>query len=550
MSIRNLVNNSQNSRNQRFGNLSSAGTLALRYLNTSPAIGATFIDIASMSAPRTIVDITNRGFDAGAETAIREGSGTANHALIGAYGLLASTLLSCGFNNKFGVKSNRVFTNIENIDTLGSIWQEVVSSSKGKSPTELRNIFYKNVLNSLQGLAQNTKGNLEYVSIDKSSVSTAISELKKFVGKNPNAYNLPEKLHNHIKTILTYSTSAESNYILKNAGNTVSSDLDTILKSTFSLGKIFSEPKALKEFEQTASISSNKFIKALKSNKLHSSLVGVALGMAIGASIQPFNVWLTKKRTGKDGFVGVEGEKQDVSLKFKSLKIGSALAFLGFAYSTIVDNVFKTPFKKQVGQFLNRMQFNGVIPSIPQFKAIYGFTIASRLIAARDKNELRESATKDFLGYTNWLILGDFVQKIVATFSNKNLTNYDEHKHGKGFFKKIFNLKVKVKTHDEILFEELKKSKISNSSLVGIDGKMLSSKELIKKFYNVLPDLKSRIRGRNIAQISGYLYSAIVLGILIPKINIAITNRIQEKKNKHKNKNSDFLFSVNKNNLK
>ena len=89
---------------QSFGGLETAATQALRYLNTSPAVGATFVDIGSMSAPRTIVDLS-RGIDAGVETGIREGSGTANHALIGTYGLIAALLLSRGINNSFGVKS-------------------------------------------------------------------------------------------------------------------------------------------------------------------------------------------------------------------------------------------------------------------------------------------------------------------------------------------------------------------------------------------------------------------------------------------------------------
>ena len=67
-----------------------------------------------------------------------------------------------------------------------------------------------------------------------------------------------------------------------------------------------------------------------------------------------------------------------------------------------------------MGQFFNRMQFNGIVPSIPQLKAVYAFTIASRLMAARDKNELRESLTKDFIGFVNWLILGDFEGCIIS----------------------------------------------------------------------------------------------------------------------------------------
>ena len=522
----NTINTS--TKRQKFGNAEFT-TQVLRCLNTNPAIGATFVDIASMSAPRTIIDFS-RSPDAGVETGIREFSCTSNHVLIGAYGLLAASLFSVGLNNKYKVKANRVFANFDNIDTLGTIWSDAVKSNSGATPVQLRKIFFEDVLKNIAGNAQNAEGKVQRIPVDSKSIRHAVTEISSYIDKNPEKYTLPKKIHNRIKSILTYSTNAESDFLITSSKNSAVSDLDGLIKNTFSMGKVFSEPKVLSEFKSSPDILTNKFIKSLKSSKLKSSLIGVAMAVAIGSVIQPFNVWLTKKRTGKEGFVGVEGCKQDKSTKFKILKGLSAAGFTAFAYSTIVDNVFKTPIKKQFGQLLNRLQFNGLVPSIPQLKTVYAFTIASRLIAARDKNELRESATKDFLGYVNWLILGDFTQKIVASASGKNLTIYDEKKHGKSFLSKVFN--QKVKTHDEILFEELKKLGIDYKTLCSVDGKMLSPKDLIKKFADKLPDLKSRLRSKNIAQFSGYLYSAAVLGIFIPKLNIYITNKLNKKDNK------------------
>lgn len=67
------------------------------------------------------------------------------------------------------------------------------------------------------------------------------------------------------------------------------------------------------------------------------------------------------------------------------------------------------------------LQFKGFTPSIKQFKFIYGVTIMSRFLAARNDNELSESAIKDTLGFANWLILGNFVQKLVAQAFDKSL---------------------------------------------------------------------------------------------------------------------------------
>ena len=546
-----FINNSyyQNKR-QSFKSASSVATQVLRFLNTNPSVGATSVDVFSMSGPRTIVDGVERGFDAGVETGIRENSGTANHALIGAYGLGASALLSTGINKAFDVKANKVFANFEGIDTIGSIWQDLIKNNPAASPEDLRKLLFKKVLSAVRADKQTENGLLKKVAVDNKTIKTFMKELSEFIDAKPGEYKIPAKIYNKLKAILIHSTAAENNYILKNAKNTLRTDLETLIKSTFSLGKLFSEPKALETFKNNTDIRVNKFIKMLRTSKLKSSLLGVAIAMAVGASVQPFNVWLTKKRTGKDGFVGVEGEKPDTSVKFKVKKTATALGFLAFAYATIVDNVFKTPFKKQFGQLLNRLQFNGLIPSMAQFKAVYAFTIASRLFSARSNNELRESETKDFLGFVNWLILGDFVQKAIASLSNNNLTNYTQSVHGKGILNRIFNPRVRVKSHDEILFEELKKQNMPKNMLTSVDGKMLSAKELIRKYYDVLPNLRKRIRGKNIAQFSGYLYSALVLGIFIPKLNIAVTKHLQEKRKQQQKINNEFLNSIGNGNFK
>ena len=540
MLIQNTLSSRKNNKQQSFGYALNGATQVLRFLNTSPAIGATGVDIGSMSAPRTIIDGSKRGFNAGVETGIREGSGTTNHALIGTYGMIAGALLSQGLNKKFGVQSNKVFANFDTIETIGTIWNNIVQKNKSATPTEMRKQLFSKVLSEVRGNVQNAKGELERIPIDKKSINSFMEEISKYIDENPNSYKLPSNLFNRLKTIIGYSTAAESDFLLTAAKNSAKSDLDTLIKSTFSLGKLFSEPKALESFRKSAELGANKFVKALKSTKLKASLLGVAIGMGVGAMVQPFNVWLTKKRTGVEGFVGVENGKKDDSLKFKLLKGTTAAGFLAFAYSTIVGNIFKIPLKKQLGLFLNKMQFNGFIPSLPQFKAIYGFTIASRILSAREGNEYRETMTKDPLGFVNWLILGDFVQKIVATFSNKNLTNYSEKDHGKGLLNKIFNLDVKVKTHDEILFEELKKKKLDMSSMTSIDGKMLSARDLLKKYVEKIPSLKARIKGKNIAQFAGYLYSALVLGIFIPKLNIAVTNYVQNKKKKQQESDNHY----------
>ena len=44
---------------------------------------------------------------------------------------------------------------------------------------------------------------------------------------------------------------------------------------------------------------------------------------------------------------------------------------------------------------MKKIQIKGLIPTLDQFKFIYGITIMSRFMVARDKDELRESIVKD-----------------------------------------------------------------------------------------------------------------------------------------------------------
>lgn len=101
------------------------------------------------------------------------------------------------------------------------------------------------------------------------------------------------------------------------------------------------------------------------------------------------------------------------------------------------------------------LQFKGFTPSIKQFKFIYGVTIMSRFLAARNDNELSESAIKDTLGFANWLILGNFVQKLVAQAFDKSLIKKD----GEGIMKWITNsvLKPEMKYYTHHLAKSLQR---------------------------------------------------------------------------------------------
>lgn len=177
----------------------------------------------------------------------------------------------------------------------------------------------------------------------------------------------------------------------------------------------------------------------------------------------------------------------------------------------------------QEGGLLKNIQFKGMIPTINQFKLIYGLTIMSRFMVARDKDELRESVVKDVLGFLNWLVLGNFVAKgvVLALDKNKELLK-DKNGGWNNFFK------TKLKTRDEVLLAGLKKSGIDAVE----NGKALSFSKMLKKLpANELgKSVRKNLRILNIAQVAGYLYSGLVLGVGIPKLNIYMTNKSEAKR--------------------
>ena len=212
------------------------------------------------------------------------------------------------------------------------------------------------------------------------------------------------------------------------------------------------------------------------------------------------------------------------------MKAVSSAAFFTMILSTL--NMSPIKFLKSPAKFMEKMSFNGKMPTINQLKGLYGLTIISRIFSTRDKDELRESLTKDFLGYVSWLILGDIVNKLVADGLDKSTMNYRADSKDAGVWKRTFN--GSLKTRDEILVETLANNGISTTKTE--NGKVLN-----KKFKEMVKDLdklpesikkasKKRLRTLNIAQVAGYLTASLVLGLGIPNLNIYITNTLDKKR--------------------
>ena len=520
----------------------------LRFFATNQAMGANLVDVAFMVTPRTTLDTIKRGPDAGLETGRREASGTANHTLIGVYGSIAGAIaaLLMGMKKKFGVKANPIMAAPETINILAENKVNNMESQKEYLRETLKNVRAFN--------PSSEKAELDgYVKLEKlfkkeeleeviNMLDNAISDEKMNFKKWANE-KTPDSFEVLINKI-TEKTGAQSKYILDSArreGAKSETNLRTLLEDIYKVSEAFNKKEVVKAFEEQKaagkSILENKFIKSFARYGKTKSIAGFAIASAVGMSIQPLNMYLTKKKTGQDGFVGVEGRTKDTSTGFKFLKAGSAAAFFAMVLSTL-NGEKKGLSKLSPKGFMGKMAFKGFWPTLSQLKGVYGLTIISRLFSARDKDELRESLTKDTLGFLSWLVLGDFVNKMTAEALDKKLSktvmNRPNDVAQKGFWERVF--KSSLKNRDEILIEALADGGIS--TVKNENGKTIAKnfKEMMKDLENMKgkDQLKAMTKKRlgvlNWAQLAGYAFSGLVLGIGIPNLNIYITNKLDKKR--------------------
>ena len=483
----------------------------LSFLDTNPAVGTCVVDLGSMVIPRTTVDFINRGPSAGAETARREATGTTNHSTVGLDGFVVGSLLATGLNSKYGIKAHKIFADEPTINILTKNYHDAVHSSNPDTLKAHIDTFVDRI-RVFNTDRNNKTGFVEIPEADKKAIKDKFYEVIKKAGKKSVSRDDKKALY----TMITAATGGEKEVLLKgfeNAGmKDASNTLRTLITNFCNITHVCESEKVNKVFKETPEFAKNAVVKSLKKLNLSRTVGGLAIASAIGMSTQPINMYLTKKKTGQDGFPADPDRKKDKSGQFKLKKIVTAAIFALGALSTITTKPSK---------FLSKIQFQGMLPSLDQLKLVYGLTITSRLLVARDKDELREAFVKDTLGFLNLLILGSLVTKGAARLIDKNLFNKIKLKDS-GLFKN----KTTLKTRDEVMLPMFKKHGIN---VFDENGKVLSFRKMLKLVKQLPMDeqkaLKKQLAALDVSQITGYLYSGIVLGVLIPKLNIYMTNK-------------------------
>ena len=494
-----------------------------KFLADEPVWGATIIDLTAMVAPRTWTDGKNRGFNAGFETGFRESESSGNDAAVGLYGVAAGSMIAGAINKKYGVKVNKIFASTDASHVYTAKWD--------KNAGNMDN-YIKDIVDNIEAFNPNSSraDSKGFVRIPEEHKQGIIEDLKTIANAAPDKMNkVWKETKDNLAGKMLDALGVEDRLKLvhKEAGveKATSSNAKILMENFYHMTKAFKSNKVASK--------TGEFLKDYHKFGNLRTAIGIFIAGIFAVGAQPLNVYLSKKRTGTDGFVGVEGRKKDNSLGFKVLKTVSSLGMIGIMLATL-GALPKNPkkFKDIPKLFLEKNQYKGKNPTINQFKTVFGLAITSRLFTSRDKDEHREVVTKDVLGFFNWLILGNVFNKlIIHKFQNKDAKMLKREllpKNANWWQKTVNFLDSSIATHSEVAIKGLKKE-TGIKSIIKPDGKAMTFNEIFK----ALPkngQARKNLRLLNFAQLGGYIYSAVVLGFGIPHLNIYMTNMSDKRK--------------------
>lgn len=487
------------------GAIDGAITNTLRMLDTNPMANAVGIDLFAMVGPRTYVDTKERNKYAGAETFFREFTGT----LI--------VCLSASFLAKGIAKiANKLIK--PNIEINPKSWfsnDSIALLQEANNKSKSTNQYVENILNGIVGTDRDKS--VRFNQIDWNNIEWVNeSKWNKYYWNDSKFNNIQNNIKSKKDIVELVSELIENKKITKNdakqlknilefkivnalkadkiqtefAGKRLATSVHNLLRDTIDLGKdVFTNPQ----------INAKEAIeKLVKINKIK-SIGALATASTLGLTNQYINRKITEKRTGTKGFVGDVDYKDQLSNKKSSrdnsalFKFEKVLASVGMALMAL--KVMKV---KSLPDFVKKLEFTGPVTSGNAIKTVYASTLIGRFLASDNKDELRETVTRDYLGFLNWLVFGGFAAKGVANLLDKDRTSlFNVSQQGKGI-KHWFN-DLSLKSHNEIFAQ----------------GKSFAKKNMWKL---------------NVAHVAGLAYSTIALGVLLPKLNIYLTKHLSKNK--------------------
>ena len=496
-----------------------------------PMLNVSVLDLATAIIPRTIIETTagsnkkdkdgkpvvdengkqKRHFNwiGGFEALRREGSGLIINCLLPSFIVMgAGTLFNLPVMGKFDKTLINNWANGEAYDKIAKFYAPGAHSEQ-----DFKNFFMRSIL-SMEGvdgeayqkggikafaelLAENPEEIRELKNvndiIDKINLKPDAEEALNILAKAAHTGEYKQTKQAYRK--LVDLTHISENIRFRGEDKYLDNSLASFCKDT---------PKVLYGAKKRGIKSDNELAKYFQQAKRlvnWKSIGGLGLIIPLAISAQPINRWITHKISGRKGapiyndydenkeYKEPTREEKLQLLKQKFISIGSMLGVCGL--SMIMDK----PSLKSL------FQFKGLFPTMDQARIISTATFASRMGAAEDKNELKESTIRDIATFSSFYFLGDYAAKGIASF-----------------------------------IEARSKGKVT---LINRLKKLDDNANVLQKFWNWAKhtSLKSTDelatahdkKLRTICQIGNLAFSLIALGVFIP-----LYTRTQAQKNKAK----------------
>lgn len=477
------------------GPLDGTLTNILRACDTNEMVNAVGLDVGAMVIPRSYYDTKARNEFAGAETFFREISGTfINCISAGLFAQIISKIAS-KFVMKNTITNPASWYNNDSLNTLQKAWDktnntkdyvktvfEHLSGRDGHKFNEFKDINW----NTIEWIDEKIWDKIDWKNDKYKGIQNKLKTKEDFI--NTFADFIEDKNINKDdkKNVLSIMEKRMTNALQAGRANKV--ELDGHIWET-SLWNILRDTQDMaRDIFTNKNVTTSDAIKKIKKVNNIKAYGAITLACLLGLTNQALNRKITEKRTGKKGFVGdvdftkeTHNNTKDKNLIWK--KLGASALMIGMVASVMRVKNFK--------DFLKKLEFTGPITSGNAIKTVYGANIVGRFMAADNGTELRESMTRDYLGFLNWLVFGGFAAKGVGNLlDKKGNTLFNYSKEGKGLKHWLNNMTLK--THNEIASK----------------GKDFAKKNMWKI---------------NTANASGIVYSAITLGILLPMLNKKVT---------------------------
>ena len=512
--------------NQSFnGGLDTAFNIldaGFRVLDKNAMIQVSFVDSVATNIPRTVVDLKT-GLAASLETARREFSGLIVNCLIPSFVVMGVGKLLPKQGELTNTNVVKSWANGDVIDKLSGVY----SQAQTAAPQDVTKTYVKDAISSLEGL--NGKEWVKYADkADAPEFKEAVESLTQAVSKSGKER---KNLVKSAQTKLASLTKAEN--ILKFNGKP-QANLEETLRDVVDMGSKFNTVKdrtltslgkkaddvVTPEIAGKIEDSIKNYSKSLNKFVTKKSLIGLGLVIGLAVSIQKINRAITKKQFNAEGApiykdFGKKDTSQKMDDKQKKKFFGKKLLAAGGMVGMAALSMMKKP---TLGMF----QFSNIFPTLDQCRWIASSTFASRMLAAEDENELRESTVRDIASFAGLYFLGDYVKKGVASaFEAISRT-----KKGAEFFGEKITLLNRKKEVAKPVLKEGSTLLEKAGSHVGYRAKQFGNwiKNTDLKTAAEVANVKTR-NLRNVCRVADIAFSIVMLGILLPKYNRKVTEK-------------------------